>query len=206
MLDGGVKTCRIHDLLRDLCISDSSEEKFLEVHPNVSLSPMGKSRRISIHYGNNPYISSGPCNPSNSRSMIVFKGVVEHECRVDKSYLKWLCESNKLVRVVELRNICCLIPKGIEKLVLLRYLSFASGELIPDSICNLWNLETLDMRNSTVRTKCLPKGIWKLQRLRHLYLDRQTSLPRTKKNTAALPNLQVLTSIDINDDTESHFA
>ena len=62
------------------------------------------------------------------------------------------------------------------------------------------------MRNSTVRTKCLPKGIWKLQRLRHLYLDRQTSLPRTKKNTAALPNLQVLTSIDINEDTASHFA
>ena len=104
MLDGGVKTCRIHDLLRDLCISDSSEEKFLEVHPNVSLSPMGKSRRISIHYGNNPYISSGPCKPSNSRSIIVFKGVVEHECPVDKSYLKWLCESNKLVWVVELSN------------------------------------------------------------------------------------------------------
>ena len=140
--------------------------------------------------------------------MIVFKGVVEHERPVDKSYLKWLCESNKLVRVVELSNrgICCLIPKRIEKLVLLRYISIASGELIPDSICNLWNLETLDMRNSTVRTKCLPKGIWKLQRLRHLYLDGPTSLPRTKTNTAALPNLQVLTSIDINDDTESHFA
>ncbi|XP_030942920.1 probable disease resistance protein RF9 isoform X2 [Quercus lobata] len=29
-LDGGVKTCRIHDILRDLCISESAKEKFLE--------------------------------------------------------------------------------------------------------------------------------------------------------------------------------
>ena len=209
-LDGGVKTCRIHDLLRDLCISESSEEKFLEVHSNVNLSPLGKSRRISIHYGNNPYISSGPCKPSNSRSIIGFGGVVELESPPDNCYLEWICKSNKLVRVVELSNmsICCLIYKVIEKLVLLRYLSISSGELhvIPNSICNLWNLETLDMRNSTVKIKCLPKGIWKLQRLRHLYLDGPTSLPRTKKNTEALPNLQVLTGIAINEDTESHSA
>nr|XP_023902034.1 disease resistance protein RPP13-like [Quercus suber] len=30
-IDGGVKTCRIHDLLRDLCISESTEKKFLEL-------------------------------------------------------------------------------------------------------------------------------------------------------------------------------
>ena len=61
------------------------------------------------------------------------------------------------------------------------------------------------MRNSTMTTKCLPKGIWKLQRLKHLYLDAPTSLPKTD-NTAALPNLQVLTGIAINEDTKSHFA
>ncbi|XP_075672676.1 putative disease resistance RPP13-like protein 3 [Castanea sativa] len=208
-LDGGVKTCRIHDLLRDLCISESSEEKFLEVHSNVNLSPIGKSRRISIHYGNNPYISSCPCKPSNSRSIIGFGGVVKLKSP-DNCYLEWICKSNKLVRVVDLSNlgICCLISKGIEKLVLLRYLSISSGErhVIPNSICNLWNLETLDMRNSTGITICLPEGIWELQRLRHLYLDGPTSLPRTKKNTAALPNLQVLTGIAINEDTESHLA
>ena len=57
-----------------------------------------------------------------------------------------------------------------------------------------------------MKTKSLPKGIWKLQRLRHLYLDGPTSLPKTE-NTSALPNLQVLTGIAINEeDTESHFA
>ena len=115
-------------------------------------------------------------------------------------------------RVVELSNmgICCLIPNKIENLILLRYLSIQSGELhvIPDSICSLWNLETLDLRNSertNYKIKCLPKGIWKLQKLRHLYLDGPTSLPRTD-NTVTLPNLQVLTGIAINKDIESLFA
>ena len=206
-LDGGVKTCRIHDLLRDLCISKSTEEKFLEVHSDVNLSAKSVSRRISIHYANQPYISSSPCKPSNSRSIIGFGGVVELESPPDNCYLEWICKSNKLVRVVELSNmgICCLIPNRIENLILLRYLSIKSGELhvIPDSICKLCNLETLDMRNSIIRR--LPRGIWKLQKLRHLYLDGRTSLPITD-NDAALPNIQVLTGIAVNQDIENLFA
>ncbi|XP_030925624.1 putative disease resistance protein At1g50180 [Quercus lobata] len=209
-LDGGVRTCRIHDLLRDLCISESADEEFLEVCSNDNLSQMSKFRRISNHSANHPYISSNPCLPSNRRSVTCFGEAFGHKNLLDKGYyLKWLCESNKLVRVVELRNmvrICCLIPKNIENLVHLRYLSISSGKfyVIPDSICNLWNLETLDMRNSEI--KRLPKGIWKLKKLRHLYLDGPTYLPRPD-NEAGLPNLQVLTGISLNyDKTESLFA
>nr|POE99643.1 putative disease resistance protein [Quercus suber] len=188
---------------------ESAEEKFLQVCSNDNLSQMSKFCRISIHFANHPYISSNPCLPSNSRSVIGFGEAVGHNNFLDKGYyLKWLCESNKLVRVVELRNmvrICCLIPKKIENLVHLRYLSISSGKfyVIPDSICNLWNLETLDMRNSEI--KRLPKGIWKLQKLRHLYLDGPTYLPRPDKE-AGLPNLQVLTGISLDyDKTESLF-
>ncbi|XP_030941879.1 putative late blight resistance protein homolog R1B-13 [Quercus lobata] len=194
-------------------IEDVAED-YLEDLIDRSLIQVATKRQISQNFHplwQQSIHSSGPCKPSNSRSIIGFGGGVELKSPPDNCYLEWICKSNNLVRVVELSNmgICCLIPKGIEKLVLLRYLSIASGKLhvIPDSICNLWNLETLDMRNSTVETKCLPKWIWKLQRLRHLYLDGPTSLPRTKKNTTALPNLQVLTGIAINEeDTESHFA
>ncbi|KAK7851952.1 putative late blight resistance protein like protein r1b-16 [Quercus suber] len=170
-----------------------------------------KSSLISIHHANRLCISSNHCEPSNIRSLIGFGGVAGHESPLDK-----LWESNKLVRVVDLRNmgICCLIPKSIENMTLLRYLSIRSNKLhvIPESICNLWNLETMDMRNfdsakeggkSTIQ--CLPKGIWKLQKLRHLYMDGPTSLPRTG-NQAGLPNLQVLTGIAIDQDSESLFA
>ena len=136
-----------------------------------------------------------------------FRDVVELKSPPNNCYLKWICKSNKLVRVVELSNmgICCLIPNRIENLVFLRYLSIRSGELhvIPDSICNLCNLETLDMRNSIIWH--LPRGIWKLQKLRHLYLNCQTSLPITD-NDAALPNIQALTGIAVNQDIENLFA
>nr|POF19369.1 putative disease resistance protein rdl6 [Quercus suber] len=190
---------------------ESTEEKFLEVCLDVNLSPMSKSHRISIHPANRLYISSNHCEPSNIRSLIGFGGVAGLEHPLDK-----LWESNKLVRVVDLRNmgICCLIPKSIENMILLRYLSIQSDKLqvIPESICNLCNLETLDMRNfesakegGKSKTPCLPKGIWKLQKLRHLCMDGPIYLPRTG-NKEALPNLQVLTGIAINQDSESLFA
>ncbi|KAF3960337.1 hypothetical protein CMV_014942 [Castanea mollissima] len=170
---------------------------------------MCKSRRISIHHANYLDISSNPCEPSNCRSLVSLGGVDTLKIPLDKSYLKPLCRSNKLVRVVELMNmgICCLIPNEIENLIHLKYLSIQSCRLhvIPDSICNLWNLEMLDMRNSTIKSKFLPKGIWKLQKLRHLYLNGSTCLPRTD-NRVGLPNLQVLTGIVINQVIESLFA
>ncbi|KAF3971659.1 hypothetical protein CMV_004754 [Castanea mollissima] len=140
-----------------------------------------------------------------------FGGVAEHKSSIDK-----LWESNKLVRVVDLTNmgICCLIPKGVENMILLRYLSIRSDKLqfIPESICNLCNLETLDVRNfesakegEKYTIQCFPKGIWKLQKLRHLCMDGPIYLPRTR-NKEALPNLQVLIGIAINQDSESHFA
>ncbi|GMY21884.1 putative late blight resistance protein homolog R1B-16 [Fagus crenata] len=204
--DGGVKTCRIHDLLRDLCIKESEEQKFLEVRSNVNLSDssISKSRRFSIQCATRIDISSDPYRyPSCSRSLLCFG---DDKILYDKCYLKWLCEMFKLVRVVNLGNMGTFssISKKIEKLILLRYLRIQTGELgvMPASICNLLNLETLDMRNSKI--KCLPNEVWRLQKLKHLYLGGPTSLPRT--NTKALPNLQVLTGMAINEDTESLLA
>ena len=65
----------------------------------------------------------------------------------------------------------CLILNNIENLIVLRSLSFRS-DVIPDSICNLWNLETLDIRNSKPKEssteKCLhlPDGIPKLKKFK----------------------------------------
>ncbi|KAG9141431.1 hypothetical protein Leryth_001872 [Lithospermum erythrorhizon] len=52
--DGGVKSCRIHDLLRDLCIKEAKRERFLEVFAKIddsSASHSSKSRRLSIQCG-----------------------------------------------------------------------------------------------------------------------------------------------------------
>jgi len=46
--DEGAKTCRIHDLLRDICITKSAEEKFLYVARDDNPSSWKTSRRLSI--------------------------------------------------------------------------------------------------------------------------------------------------------------
>ncbi|XP_059436531.1 disease resistance protein RPP13-like [Corylus avellana] len=46
--NGRVKTCRIHDLLRNLCISESAEEKFFGVLVDDNHLFANKSRRLSI--------------------------------------------------------------------------------------------------------------------------------------------------------------
>jgi hypothetical protein len=58
--NGGVKTCRIHALIQDLCILESAKEKFLEVRTNVNLLLANKSLRVCIQGSIDPYISSNP--------------------------------------------------------------------------------------------------------------------------------------------------
>ena len=200
--DGGIKTCRIHDLLRELCIKESLEEKFLDIRTKDNFSTNSQSRRLSIQCATHLYISN-PHGPSYARSLLCLG---DDETSKVESNLNWVCETFKLVRVVDLGNMATFssIPNKIEKLILVRYLRIQLCELdvLPATICSLWNLETLDMRTSTI--KCLPKGVWRLKKLKHLYLGGPTSIPRTKKKD--LPNLQLLTGIAINQDTESLLA
>uniref|UniRef100_A0A7N2LCI6 Uncharacterized protein n=1 Tax=Quercus lobata TaxID=97700 RepID=A0A7N2LCI6_QUELO len=200
--DGGIKTCRIHDLLRDLCIEESLKEKFLDIRTKDNFSTNSQSRRLSIQCATHLSISNPP-EPSYTRSLLCLG---DDETSNVESNLNWVCETFKLVRVVDLGNMATFsaIPKKIEKLILVRYLRIQLCELdvLPASICRLWNLETLDMRKSKI--KCLPKEVWRLQKLKHLYLGGPTSIPKTKKKD--LPNLQLLTGIAINQDTLSLLA
>jgi hypothetical protein len=51
--DTEAKTCRIHDLLRDLCMTKSAEENFLYVPKDDSRSSWNTFRRLSIQSSNN---------------------------------------------------------------------------------------------------------------------------------------------------------
>lgn len=79
----------------------------------------------------------------------------------------------------------------LENLIHLRYLGTRDSDTFkfPKSIYELWNLETLDLRNANVSG--LPDGIWKLKRLRHLYMaGSETKLPNIpgKKIFTKCPN------------------
>jgi hypothetical protein len=194
--DGGVKTCCIHDLLRDFCMTESLEEKFLEVLDVKHLSA-NKSSRLSIQGSIDPYISSNPSHPTFVRSLL-FHGDDTYG-GFDPNHWEWFPENFKLVRVLSFQHVDLYsIPTMISKLIHLRYLGIESDALkaIPASICNLVNLETLDMRGTSLNR--LPNGIWKLRCLRNMYMSGPVSLPDDlNPDVKTMWNLQVLSTVSL---------
>ncbi|GAB2225070.1 hypothetical protein Droror1_Dr00005855 [Drosera rotundifolia] len=193
--DGGVKTCRIHDSLRELCISESKKEKFLETEIKIDSSKPKESnwRRISLHCSAPRFILSKSCDLSHIRSIQSF-GSDDH--KLMKAHWKAVSEG-KLLRVLDFgTNIIEEVPDAAEELFLLKYLSINAPSLkvFPSSILNLWSLETLDMR--ATRLAVVPNGIYKLQKLRHLYLAGAAKLlkPRSEQLEVGW-NLQTLSTV-----------
>ena len=74
--DGRVKSCRIHDLLRDLTISEDKEEKLFEVAENIDVEVLPTSVRglisSNISQTNSPHLQN-----SNLRSLILTRSIDE---------------------------------------------------------------------------------------------------------------------------------
>ncbi|KAL2959379.1 hypothetical protein AAZX31_18G263900 [Glycine max] len=183
--DGGVKTCRIHDLLRDLCLSESKFDKFLEVCTNSNIHTVSNTnpRRMSIHWKRDSNVSANTFNKSCTRSMFIFGS--------NTTVLVPVLKNFKLARVLG----CGVyqgfwsysVPRYLKRMIHLRYLRIEVKHL-PDSVCSLWNLETLHVTyETTVSSK-----IWTLKRLRHLYLSGGGKLPVVLPKANRMENLQTL--------------
>jgi hypothetical protein len=200
--DEGIKKCRIHDLLRDLCISKSKDDKFLDLLGARNLSFPIKSRRLSFH-GDDSFPLYNVLNffdPPCARSLFLFGDVGDRD-------LNLFVKNFKLIRVLNLECIVLdSIPRSIETMIHLRYLRIKLSEsvsVIPDSFGDLRNLETLVIEGRRFLLDCRVSGIFKLQRLRNLYLDRFV-LPYQLDEV--LWNLQVLSTSTSWHDGEQTFA
>ncbi|XP_048321758.2 putative disease resistance RPP13-like protein 3 [Ziziphus jujuba] len=200
--DGGVKTCRIHDLIRDLSIFESAREKFLEIHSEDSLSSISKARRLSIQGNISEYISTDPRDPCHARSLVMFG----EGNKFDMKHWRWIHKSLKFIRVLCLENMHVdSIPKEIGKLIFLRYLRIWSETLvrihsIPSSICKLQYLETIGINGHV--EECLPMGFWKMKQLRHLKISGGIRFPSTPAPfDDILLNLQVLSYLLVDEKT-----
>ncbi|XP_058068501.1 probable disease resistance RPP8-like protein 4 [Magnolia sinica] len=178
---GGIKSCRIHDLLRELSISKAKEDKFLDVHQEQTNphSP-SKARRLAIHPAPSKYTCLNRTN-AHLRSLLwidLTKGEVE------KKQEQFLFRGFSLLRVLDLSYMKMRkVPKEIGTLIHLRYLGFwlagvdicdwclngCNSDLLsfPSSMSNLHNLETLYVKTS-YETIYIPSFIWKMQQLRHV--------------------------------------
>ncbi|XP_058112903.1 disease resistance protein RPM1-like [Magnolia sinica] len=165
---GKLKAYRMHDIVREVAISVSHEEKFCMKYNELQAGQNGKVRRMSIH-------SSGEINHSSVgmthlRSLMVFDGNMSFS-----SALNMMASSFRLLRVLNLRGIPIeSIPDEVTNMFNLRYLNLRKTKVreLPESLWKLQNLQTLDVMNTELER--LPSGIVKLRKLRHLFFCRIT--------------------------------
>ncbi|MED6182968.1 hypothetical protein PIB30_033570 [Stylosanthes scabra] len=170
-ISGGVKTCRIHDLLRDLCISESKEDKLFEVCMDGNILARKKPRRLSIHCSMHRYVSSTNYDHSCVRSFFLF------DSSRPFNYEEWapIFKCFKLIRVLDIAaNMYVSIPSKLGLFIHLRYLRvhlYDGKNIIPNSICTLPNLQTLDLVGQHKTALIWFSGkLWKLKQLRHAYM------------------------------------
>ncbi|XP_050266509.1 disease resistance protein RPM1-like isoform X3 [Quercus robur] len=163
--EGRIKTCRVHDLLREIISSKVREQNFVTIARGQNTEWPEKVRRLSIHKTMPDVLQSQSI--SHLRSLHIF-------WRVDSlSSLSFPLDRFKLLNVLDLQGAPLeVFPNDIIKLFLLKYLSLRSTmiKIIPPAIGNLRYLETLDLKHTCITA--LPVEILKLQKLRHLLVYR----------------------------------
>ncbi|XP_060671333.1 putative disease resistance RPP13-like protein 3 [Ziziphus jujuba] len=222
--DGGVKTCRIHDLVRDFCIKMSIQEKFYEVRVNSAdlrrSSNSSIPRRLSIQ-GNIDSESISSSRTSNNSisvgSLLLFNSYSHY------NPLKWALKNFRFVRLLSVEvsdssHRSRTFPKEIGQLVFLRYLKIAyTGRIrmasagrrylvyywksFPASICKLPYLETIHVEGWIV--KYIPNEIWMMKQLRHLCARYGIELKPPSKIGHTLSNLKVLSFVQIDESMAS---
>ncbi|XP_020997397.2 toMV resistance protein Tm-2(2)-like [Arachis duranensis] len=193
--DGGMKTCLIHDLFRDLCIVLSKADKFFEVCTVSNIHTLSNPQRLSFLCSETSYMSSVETNQSSTRSLFIFAG---------KDYSDDALKNFQSVQVLHLGNKARFlpVPSNFQFMIFLKYLKItrtSKPRKAPECIWSLLNLETMDIRGWI--TCCIPNDFWKLKRLRHVSISSDTvSLPKYEKGTT-MWNLQTLSGVDLDTPT-----
>jgi disease resistance protein RPM1 len=168
--DGRMKTCRMHDLLREIVNYKSRDQNFATIAKEQDMEWTEQVRRLSVIYSlHNVLKQNKTIFKLRSLLMFALSDSLNHFSIHD------LCSSTgvKLLRVLDLQDAPLeAFPTEIVKLYLLKYLSLKNTKVksIPSSIKKLQNLETLDLKHTYVTE--LPVEIVELKRLRHLLVYR----------------------------------
>ncbi|CAM8885115.1 unnamed protein product [Rhodiola kirilowii] len=165
--DGRMKTCHVHDLLREIITVKSRAQNFVTIAKNGELYPKNV-RRLSLQNSLSHFQEAQ--NLCQLRSLLMFK--VEEP--LTTSLASSLFSGGlKLLTVLDLQGATLeKFPSSIIELLNLRYLSLKDTRVksIPNSIGMLQKLQTLDLKHTLISK--VPVEILKLQQLRNLLIYR----------------------------------
>ncbi|KAH6761344.1 hypothetical protein C2S51_018293 [Perilla frutescens var. frutescens] len=200
--NGKIKSCSLHDTVRDMCVRKAREEKFLRVLDECDL-PQGlmNERRISFNHFN----ISGIFGPT-IRSIL---------CYQLQSFPGWeaFLGNSTLLKVLNGVGSSAKdqppLPSQVFDLFHLTHLVLIGSFNIPSAISNLVNLQTLIIHPTFRQRKrnwrdeyrfashfSLPLEIWRMRQLRHLILyDLYMLPPPPDGSNLPLEKLQTLSPI-----------
>lgn len=199
--DGAIKTCRIHDLLRDFCITEAGNERenLLQEFKKSGLGVLDppvtdvqRYRRLCIHSNVPDFILKNPSGP-RVRSFVCFS---KEEVSLQTDSISVISAAFKLLRVLDVEPIkLTRIPSDIYQLVHLRYVALSfNSSILPAALSKLWNIQTLIV-DTTSRTLDIRADIWEMIQLRHLKTNVSATLPKTGKKRPEGEKLQTLGTI-----------
>ncbi|KAH6778868.1 hypothetical protein C2S52_010105 [Perilla frutescens var. hirtella] len=202
--DGRIKTCAMHDSLRDLAVQESVKEKFFHSVRTINVrSPEQETdrsqRRVSVH--TNIVIMYSPHLYNSTKSITAARTLLYVGHHYHHPMPSFLCFD--LLRVLDACAVYFIhFPYEVIKLVHLRYLSLTYNGELPSSVSRLRNLQVLVLLREPkivhVGITYLPDEIWNMPELRHL-LSAETDFPRFpvhKHNDGLLfANLQSLSDV-----------
>ncbi|KAI3463702.1 hypothetical protein Pfo_020365 [Paulownia fortunei] len=189
---GKVKSCRIHDLLRDLCWREAHKDKFLCIAnlDDLNISPyINRERRLSIRYSRKKEkVRKALRSAALSRSLLSNfewkSGWIARSC----SLLRVLdvvdrYSAQEILRIINSRYVACTMYWDLNSTL--------------SSISLLWNLQTLIVDGNFT----LPPEIWQMPQLRHLKIRvvRLCDPPHAQidgQNIIVLENLQTLSTVE----------
>ncbi|CDP12428.1 unnamed protein product [Coffea canephora] len=149
--DERIKSCRVHDLLRELAIRKANDENFFHTDEIRDDEISAKSRYLAVHIL--PW---------------------------DKNYVGFKSFRKLRILDLE-KVMMAYLPKEIGEIRLLRYLGLRRTWItrLPHSVGCLRYLQTLDIRTNSVYFPVIVSNfIWKLESLRHLYArDVRSNVP-----------------------------
>ncbi|KAL7115037.1 hypothetical protein ACP275_04G159200 [Erythranthe tilingii] len=161
--NGRIKICKIHDLLRNLCLEVAQKEEFISV---MEEKPRGTERGRRI-------VFSEKILHANYESRVLHTLQLGSLTRTWVTSIDGRLSNNRLLRVMSCNNgrKKKYLRRHMVDQVNMRYLAYNDESKImsacvklPSSIAVLWNLQTIIIRGKIE----VPSQIWEMRQLRHL--------------------------------------